>query len=201
MISRYIDYPLDLSYGIPRTPGIHLSGVIKIMAKVKGLQEKYSESLSDLIRDTPPEKVGTCGALMRCAFGYAMEEWLGRQLLRRGVDRPGEMCVDDIYMTPDGAEFFDDHVTLHEIKGTFLSSKNPVTDQVKWMWQTAGYMHGLTETYGLPCNTVIIHPFHISGDYKGIDPVYCPQEVVFEDQEVRDVWRDVLMCKGEAEAE
>ena len=204
MISQYIDYPLDLSYGVPRTPGIHLSGVIKVMAREAGLNrgkgDPNSPSLSDLISTTPPEKIGSCGPLMRCAFGYAMEEWLGRQLSRRGVDRPGEIEVDEVLMTPDGAEFLPDRILLHEIKGTFLSSKNPATDQVKWMWQTAGYMYGLTETWGLPCTQVIIHPFHIRGD-KGIDPAYCPQLIEFDQQEIVDVWKEVQKYKSQAEKE
>lgn len=198
MLSWLHSIPLNLrKFDRPRSPGIHLSGCLQVMGRRAGILKDLEEDglgLDDVIRTTPHDEVSGTGQLMRVVLGYAWEGWLGPHLTRVEL-QPGEMCVDGIYMTPDGMEVTGDaEIIAHEIKCTAKSPSKPVTDSTLWMWQAASYIHGFRETYGLPCNKVVFHPLH----RMAWDTPYIPQVVQFEDAEIKSVWQQVKAAAKEA---
>lgn len=200
IISPY-KVPIDLSYtSTPRKPGIHLSGIIRPAALATGaLDKKYAdpgEDLNELFLRVPPEEVQNNGRLLLAIIGFAWEEWLAKQLARVGVEHhPGEMVHEGVIMNPDGVgcDYFG--FLLHEIKFTFKSSKKPIQDHVMWIWQMCGYLRAMTELYGEFCNRAVIHPFHIKGDYKGIEPHYRPVMLTFDKEEIDKVWEMLMLYK------
>jgi len=201
-----VEQELMLDKGEGRTKGIHLSGVIKVMREKSGMNPKPSKpeedlrvnELSYLYQNTDPLDVRKSGVLMRAVMGLAWEDWLAEQL---DVDfHPGELSLDGIVMTPDGIGFDTETggYLLHEIKLTFKSSKTPVTAKVDWMWQAASYLKGMSAKYNEPCLRCVFHPLYTRGDYSGIDPLYAPQMVEFEQEEVDLIWSEVLRYRDQA---
>lgn len=82
----------------PRSPGVHLSGIIRCLAAENGiLKPEWAEELSLVDARTIVDPV----AVLRISIGLAWEQWYIAQL--QGVsDHPGEIQLDGVYMTPDG---------------------------------------------------------------------------------------------------
>lgn len=111
---------------IPRTKGVHLSAVIRCIAKETGILEMEPDedlSLADGLLNVD------AFSMARISMGLAWEEWYIQAQLPEVVDHPGEVEVDGIYMTPDGEElttYVIDRrerygLKLHEIKCTYKS--------------------------------------------------------------------------------
>lgn len=82
----------------PRSPGVHLSGIIRCLATENGiLKPEWAEELSLVDARTITDPV----AILRISIGLAWEQWYIAQL-QNVVDHPGEIVLDGIYMTPDG---------------------------------------------------------------------------------------------------
>lgn len=200
MVSYQIKQPLNINGSGKRTPGVHLSGILRPLAFSLGWLDKKWDT-----EETIPELISRCGDdpgqngnLMRLVLGMAVEEWLAKQLTstRSGfVHQPGEFSLDDIYGNPDGLECDGDGYLVHEIKGTHKSSRKPVQDQSLWIWQGACYCRILSEHFKERITRCIFHPFYIRGDYSGIEPKYCPTLVVWEWEEIMSMWAVVVEHK------
>lgn len=201
MTSRLISVPLDLRTGPPRSPGTHLSGVLRVIATQIGSLKSSGEDLDDIIDSTALESVGLNGTLMRLAIGFAWEEYIFRRL-PNVIHQPGELALDDVYGTPDGLEFTEPgDIVLHEGKATFKSSKNGILGISLWMWQAMALLKMLQVKWKEQCRTVVFHPLFIKGDYSGIDPQYLPTEITFEQAEIESVWDMVKRNKHLAKPE
>lgn len=207
MISYGVKQKLNLRTTHPRTAGIHLSGVLRPLAFSMGLLDKKwdtGETVEELITRVPADEQGVDGSLMRMTLGSSIEDWIARQLtmMRPGfIHQPGEMVWDGIICTMDGVEYDEEGMLIHEIKGTFKSSKKPVTEQKLWIWQGACYLRAASEHYGERITRCMFHPFYIRGDYSGIDPQYLPQLVIFEWEEIVSMWNAMLGFVDRAVAE
>jgi hypothetical protein len=208
MVAYQIKQKLDIrGGGVHRTAGIHLSGILRPLAFSMGwLDKKWDteETLDELITRTPADEVGLNGNLMRLVLGMSVEEWIAKQLVafRPGfIHQPGEYSLDGIFGTPDGIEFDGEGILIHEIKGTHKSSKKPITEQKLYIWQGACYLKMISEFFHERAVRCIFHPFFIRGDYSGIDPLYLPQLVIFEWEEIESMWNAVVEHKHLAEPE
>lgn len=208
MVSYQVKQKLDIrGEGLPRTAGIHLSGILRRLAFTNGwLDKKWDteETLEELIGRTPADEVGLNGNLMRLVLGMSVEEWIAKQLVafRPGfIHQPGEYSLDGILGTPDGIEFDDDGIMIHEIKGTHKSAKKPITEQRLYIWQGACYLRMVSEYFHEKAVRCMFHPFFIRGDYSGIDPLYLPQLVIFEWEEILSMWNVVKEHRHLAEPE
>jgi hypothetical protein len=185
-----IQYPIDLyHYGPPRTPGLHLSQILRAMAIHTGTF-KDSVDLGEVISTIDPSAVGMSGPLMRCINGYAWENWLFKNVLKNATHQPGEFFLDGIIGTPDGIEEDLDWLTIHEAKWTFLSSNGPFSQRLQWLYQGACYLKMASTAYSTPLSQcrLIYHPCYVKGNYRGIDTEYRPVEVRMEQREVDGVW-------------
>lgn len=178
-----------------RTPGVHISAVIRNIAfENKILRPEWVEDL-DLV-----EVVGrqedwwdrlSPDVKLKIAMGLAWEEWYMPKLA--GVDfHPGEVQLDGIYMTPDG-ESIDflyeltgtlEH-SIHECKLTYKSLKTVGDLATQWMWlaQTKAYAKGMGT------KIVYVHVNFACGDYTyPIRPKLRVWKVTFTDLELDDNW-------------
>jgi hypothetical protein len=100
------------------------------------------------------------------------------------VIRPGEQCVDGIYMTPDGFSV-KDNSRLHEWKYTTKSSATSITDKKFSRWtelQIPAYLWslGLTE-----CR---LRVYHACGDYRDREPVWMDHVLSYAEHELEETW-------------
>lgn len=195
MVVEQIDLDIPAPPAGYRTPGVHISSVIRNIAyenrilkpeqiedfslvEVVGRQEDWWNAL-------PPD------VKLKIAMGLAWEEWYMPKLT--GVNfHPGEIRLDDIYMTPDG-ESIDflyslmgtyEHA-LHECKLTYKSTKTVGDLASQWMWlaQTKAYAKG-TGT-----RIVYVHVNFACGDYTyPIRPKLKVWKVTFTQLELDDNW-------------
>jgi hypothetical protein len=189
---KVITHPVELTLPpspTPRGEGAHASGIIRAIAvhmgvlKPDGVDEP---SMADLRVITDPV------AIMRICIGLAWEEWyLGVFLKAKGVKKhPGELCVDGIYMNPDGIEtrgIVNGKLlrVIHEVKATYKST-NTVGDLSKeWLWltQIKAYCKGANTRHAQ------LHGLFLCGDYKfPIRPVIKRWELEFTQLEIDDNW-------------
>lgn len=198
-----VRYPIDLKENCKdRSSGVHLSGILRAMAVKIGMKGiNADDDLDGLIDTTGPYEVGTTGQLMRIVIGYAWEDWLGPRI-GGAVYHPGEYSLDGIFGSPDAIGFDQDgSPVLHEFKATFKSSKTPLTNNLLWVWQAAGYLSMISATHNTPCQKAVLHPLYIKGDYSGIDPQYLPVMLEFEREELTSLWNMVVLNKDLAKAE
>lgn len=177
----------------PRTPGVHISRVIRAIAGETGiLKKEYCEDLSLV-------EVGPDGwwdgldefSKLRISLGLAWEEWYAKVLAESMgvIFHPGECCVDGIYMTPDG-EALDmllsfSGLNIHEIKLTYKSTKTVGDLLSQWMWlaQVKAYCKakGTRVAY--------VHVYFVCGDYSyPIRPQLKCWRVEFTEDEIDVSW-------------
>lgn len=216
MIVTTSQVPLVLPEGAPRSAGVHLSGIIRCIAKETGILEmEPEEDLSLLDYRAIADPV----AIARITMGLAWEEWYIRTQLPEVVDHPGEVELDGIYMTPDGEElttFIIDRrprwrLKLSEIKLTyksintvcgtkhtkrpwsywldhpFNSDEEPIGPMSnQFIWLTQG--KGYAKAKG--SNYVDFHVLYVCGDYTyPMRPTPLKHSIEFTDDEIDLSWQ------------
>jgi len=173
----------------PRSPGTHVSGIIRAIAmqtgilKAEGVDEP---SMADVRVITDPV------AILRILIGLAWEEYyLGTVLQGKVKKHPGETCLDGVFMSPDGISRDWDPARrvmitrVHEVKATYKSI-NTVGDLSKqWLWltQVKAYCKGLKTTHAK------LHVLFLCGDYKmPIRPMVKEWTLEFTQKEVDENW-------------
>lgn len=168
--------PVTLKHpsGPPRSEGIHLSKVTRAIALESGvLDAKYIDGLG--LEEVSGQSEQWWAELdipsqIRICIGLAWDEWYLPNLGMDVVPHPGEMCIDGIYMTPDGESLdiirvgndLNHELAIHEVKATYKSTKTVGNMTAQWMWlaQMKGYCKGAG------CRVGYMHPLHLCGDYK-----------------------------------
>lgn len=193
----YTHYPglFDLRLGAsPRTPGIHLSGIIRAIAQRIG-ELKMDTGEAPLKEALRGQHHGEHDLHMRFAVGFAWEEWICHQI-RHEVEamggellhQPGEYALDGIVGTPDAVELRpDNQVVVHECKATWMSSNK----QLLWIYiaqvQAYCWLAGSTKAS--------VHVLHVNGDYKGMAPRYYRHDLEWERDEIEAAWRNIVAHK------
>jgi hypothetical protein len=201
MIATPTQYPIDIrKFGDARTPGIHLSGILRPMAITLGHLEPDDIELDELIKTTSHLDTGNVPTLMRIGIGFAWEEWIAKHL--PAEFHPGEFSHMGITCTPDGIQLRPGlPPLLHEIKATYKSAKRPFEDHKMWVWQAAGYLRIISEEFGEECTECVFHPLFLRGDYGAAFPLYRPVHVEFEWAEIESYWQMILANKHRAKPE
>lgn len=153
----------------PRTTGLHLSQILDDIEKTLG--QDY--------RDHPWD-MDPCRAL-----GFLMERVIQSHLIGSLVEagaliRPGEICRDGIYMTPDGWNVKEE--ILEEWKVTWKSARRPIESFDRYWWQIKAYC------YGLATSRARLRVFFTNGDYRGSGPRLQSWEAEFTERELGDNW-------------
>jgi hypothetical protein len=177
----------------PRAAGVHVSGIIRAIAKQTGILQADSvedikePSIADIREITDPV------ALTRIAIGLSWEEYYLKFLGSRGIKKhPGERCVDRIYMNPDGVGISKERLStsvmitrIHEVKATYKSTKTvgDMTKQWLWLTQIKAYCKGLGTRYAT------MHVLFLCGDYKfPIRPIVREWPIEFTQLEIDANW-------------
>lgn len=157
-----------------RTPGLHLSDVIKSILDTTE-PGKYSGPIDPLYTDP----------------GFTFERLLETAWTSRLVNivRPGEFERDGIICSPDGIDINDPHrPELIEIKITEMSSVDCPLDPKfrKWLWQMGAYCHvcGLTSAR--------LHALFLRGDYKKKRREYGVWRITWTLEELDSVWSMII---------
>jgi hypothetical protein len=161
-----------------RSPGIHLSGVIRDLAIRLGYLKPQS-------RDTEAEEItGSNYMQLGCGMEYALIQRYTEDEPNRYFC-PGELCIDDIYLTPD---MFDGiRWAVHEIKMTWkIDVADPMHDKF-WMYRTQlkAYCYALQSTVGH------LHVAHVNGTGFG-GPTYKEYAWEWSVGELKRNWRMIV---------
>lgn len=216
--------PVSLAYPqskTPRSPGLHLSNIIRGIAMDTGILDKLEAESLSLIEVSGEDWWSTLEepTKIRIALGLAWEQWYIPTMEIDGVvDHPEELCVDGIYMSRDGESI---DVLMHEanpiyipalieVKATFKSVKTVSDIRSQWMWmaQIMGYCFGMDTT------RAYLHCLCVVGNYKikrlsspfgkemgvyDIEPQLLKWQFDFTEFELERNWtlmRDYAMSKG-----
>lgn len=187
-----------------RSPGVHISGIIRAIMLKLGKLKPEDES------DEMP---------LRMAIGMAWENWvIGLAQAKRDWKiewQPGEWEYDGVFGTPDGigevtrytAEIqkgggvkkgSQTYRCLDEFKATWKSehTRKNIVDESLWIWQLAA------SCYVLGLEHARLHVLWVNGDYRPPAPKYFVYLVKFEWAYLERFWRDVVLVnKGIAVGE
>lgn len=204
MITSIVPITLNPLSGPPRSEGLHLSKITRAIALESNiLDAKYMDGLS--LEEVSGQSEAwwhalDIGSQTRIAIGLAWDAWYLPNLGMEVLPHPGEMCVDGIFMTPDGESLDiirigNDHnyeLAIHEVKATYKSTKTVGDMSSQWMWlaQMKGYCKGAG------CRVGYLHPLFLCGDYKyPITPQIGPTKgthtcfrIEFSKEEIEDSW-------------
>ncbi len=158
-----------------RSPGIHLSGIIR-----------YCMGYQDRQADDPDELP------LNMAFGLAWEAW-AVGLFPAVMWQPGEESLDGVYATPDGLSSLDidgqAEIVVEEWKATWksLHTHPDILTQTGWMWQLAAlcHMQGLRHAR--------IHVLYVNGDYRPPKPRYITYLLEFTTTELERFWQNCIL--------
>jgi hypothetical protein len=174
-----------------RTPGVHLSGVLRRIAIKSGILkvDDDEEDLDALFSRYSDGQPGDNAVFNRVALGMAWEDWYGPQIA--GADyHPGEYSLDGVIGSPDCVYYgADGGVIVHEIKCTWKSSRKPIEGEWLWMRQVQGYCRMVGTNYAC------LHVYHVMGDYRGSGPLLRLHSLEFTDEELETTWQLVLRHK------
>lgn len=166
----------------PREEGIHLSEIIHSLMERAGLGYK-GDGFSDME--------------LTAEIGLLWEDVLSMVMKNKYAIRPPQLQVDGIWMSPDGIGPDPEGkvpLVVEEYKATWKSTRNPPTDNLRYMIQVKSYCRALgTEV-------AIMRIFHLMGDYKGSGPIYRMARLIFTQFELDENWSMVLREKELYEA-
>jgi len=172
-----------------RSPGVHLSGVIRYIAIRSGILRSVDSTGrwagdGDIEDDEMP---------MRMAVGFAWEQWAAG-LYPFMHYQPGEMSCDEIYGTPDGLSENPSRgngyeILLEEFKATWKSAHtHPITGQWMWMRQVMGYLKMLREGGYPDAHLARMHVLWVNGGYRPPAPRYIRYLIDFTAHEIDTCW-------------
>jgi len=165
----------------PRAEGIHLSDVIKQIEIDSGLA--YSGP-------------GFTDMELTAEIGLLWEDVLSRVMADKYACRPSQICLDGVWMSPDGIN--DDPLdevpmVIEEYKATWKSARRCPSDDFKYMTQIKSYC------YAMGTNVAVMRIFYIMGDYKGSGPLYRVSRITFDQRELEINWDMILKTKAKME--
>lgn len=227
MVVREVNGSFDLRHGAaPRSPGVHVSEVIKELALNMGCwkredQDELDFTLARYHADRGDNIVKMYPtAIYRIAMGLAWESWYGPQ---QGIHfhEIGERKKDGIIGTPDGHKFNSQAGRVQELKLTWKSSRDELEDpqerfRTEYPWTSQGcsycYLMTIGEVKWWTQNGVVMassnlvtgcdfHVFWVNGNYKGSGPQPKVYEIDFTPEEVLGNWKVIKAKSLAMEAE
>ncbi len=166
----------DCSEDIERSPGTHVSSIIRDLAFRFGhLDKKWKNSPLDPARINP-------GFLFERALEMAFVDRLGTRI--------GELNQDGIAMSPDGLLVEGGEIKVDEFKCTWKSMNQPIENQRLWLTQIQAYCKALDTTYA------VLRVLWVNGDYTyPLSPVYQRYDLEFTKKEIEKNWRMLVSNK------
>jgi hypothetical protein len=175
-----------------RESGLHLGELTRSLMDSSGLGYK-GEGFSDM--------------QLTAEIGLLWERALSKIMREKYAVRPPQICVDGIWMSPDGVSTDDPLCSLsigadpegvvplvvEEYKARWASTRQSPCDNFAYMVQVKSYCRAMGT------NVCIMRIFHVMGDYKGGGPVYRVARLKFTDEELEQNWSMILKHKEKME--
>lgn len=175
----------------PRSPGVHMSDLIRPAAIAAGLFEADDE-----LAQLPPGQRFPQPAINRMCAGLAWEEWLAKRYAGRVIFHPGEVMLDGVAGSPDGISWdTNNRVFVHEFKLTWKSANKPTQRCWYWVSQIQAYLLGLqaiVQPMGGTIGGGYLHTYHVMGDYRGSGPIYRVMYLEFGQMELVENWAALM---------
>lgn len=194
---RVEDVPFEFPPPPPRSPGLHLSDIIReIERDILGPEARPDKTPDQLVR---LQAHFEAGLLWERAFETAMRERYTEG--RPWVKRQGEVEVDGVAMTPDALDTQEG--VVEEYKWTRVSLATVLREGFDKKWP--GYMMQL-KAYCRACKTTKgkLIVYFVNGSYKWGTPEGDPLPkcwlFTFTRQELEENWLMILSKKREIEA-
>jgi hypothetical protein len=218
LIRRRIEIdPLMFSTAnVRRTPGLHLTDVVRDMLTLSGVMKVHKSeaqggySADDLGRyqlqgyvweDVFTEIVakrltGCTGSVYMRLPEIAFNPRTGRAFWVQYDDKTGELLTPvpcGFYIcSPDGGRLEAHRFSLAEFKWTTKSAKmDPEKDKPEWFYQVRGYLGALSAAAEQEITRVEWHVQFPVGEFWGCPPVYEEWEREYSPGEVADTWAAV----------
>lgn len=173
IVSRLSDTldQLLVDAGPPRTPGLHLSQIIRSICDAME-PGKYSGPINPLYTDP----------------GFTFERVLETAWVNRHageIFRPGEIELDGVICSPDYIDLSVPDGELVESKMTEMSMKGCPTEGKfrKWLWQIGAYCHVCS------LGQARLHVLWLRGDYAKVRRAYTVDRIVWEPGETERIWK------------
>lgn len=177
----------------PRSPGTHISAVLRSIAGLTGILKK--EWVEDLSL-TDAREITDLPSILRIVIGLAWEQYYMEKFLPHVSHQPGEQHLDGIYLTPDG-ECVDVIITqrraklaliLHEVKTTYKSLRHfDLAAQWLYITQLKAYCKAMDTRFAM------MHILFMCGDYSyPIQPQIMCWEIEFTQEEIDQTWEDLV---------
>jgi len=174
----------------PRSPGIHVSDLVRAAAVDLGLLEP----------DETPGQFNRVSINRMCA-GLAFEEWYQKQIPASAglVYHGGELAWDGVSGSPDAWQY---PQTWHEFKFSWKSANTPVAKYWYWLSQIQAYLYMGGKMWGEPERKfAVLHVYHVMGDYRGSGPIHRVTGLEFSQIELAENWTLLGRYRGKVEEE
>jgi hypothetical protein len=168
-------WSLDHEAGATRSPGTHISTVIRAE-----LEEQGTSRANSSFDDSDLQAFRAVGFL----WERIMERVLSRIPREDGqLVQCREIDLDGIYMTPDFIMAHPDHIEVEEYKATMKSAKMQLYDREEWITQCAAYCKALG---ALVAN---IRVLHIRGYINPPVPKVKQYRIEFAQSDLDETWQ------------
>ena len=173
-----LDAPFPFRPPTVRADGVHLSDILKPMRE-EFLSSVYP-SLDDMEEDERLE------ARMRMEAGFIWEDTLSRAFGNAFAPRYNDLCVDGVWMNPDGCVIQTDAPRrVDEYK--FTSSYKAPDARVDWQWQVKAYCWAVG---ALVARFYVLHYNGVHRNDRG--PTFKAYECVYTRLELQENWQMIL---------
>ena len=188
-IDRRIRHPLPPHHR--RSPGVHLSGVLRYIAQESGILAR-----DPVVESTPGQDLDEDIMPLRMMLGMFFEE--GAVGLYPEMHwQPGEMERDRVFGTCDGLSITSYGLLIEEFKLTWKSEWNYGKERfltANWLWnsQGKGYL-ALAQAAGIDIAPIVrYHVCWVCGDYRPPSPKLVRYTVEYSQKEIDSLWALVL---------
>jgi hypothetical protein len=155
----------------PRSPGIHVSSVIRHMSKAIGRQKENDFTEQDL------DMFASVGRIFEVQLATAM-------CPPPRYERVGEIECDGIIGSPDAIDTVD--WSVQEYKANFASANHPIESRIEYFWQMKAYCHML----GMCRASLFV--FYVGGTWRPPIPVFKAWDILFSPSELEENWQMIL---------
>jgi hypothetical protein len=192
-VSEVSDFRMDMRHGAHRrTPGVHLSQIIKLLGLRIGKFTKDDEA-EELLNWSNTGNF-PIASVLRMVLGLAWEDWISCQIPDL-IYHYGEEETDGIIGTPDAVLLTDSGPEIHEFKLTWKSAKRDPGNDWAWVVQLKGYCKMLGTT------RACLWVYYVNGDYTWSGPVFRCFRFEFTEKEIEENWRMLRRHRDQVEPE
>ena len=172
-------WSIDDSSGHVRSEGLHVSTIIQEMEEEAGRSKKRAGiSQGDL------NAYRGIGFLWERILAHALRVMYQDSDSR--IMRVNELCVDNIYLSPDASFVNPQEYKVEEYKATFTSSRKPIESKTHWIAQMMAYC------YAMKCTKAHLRVLYVCGNWRPPTPQVKQYEFSWTPLELTEHWQSLV---------